>query len=812
MVSRQAPTTHRNVRESYDASLHPQPSQETPAAEESRVSHAFQALQDVQSFRDVQAPQDVQVLLANQSDQIRQDAEAAQEDQEETATVQTATDAQAVQPPDTQIPHQFSPQAQPFLPAQPVQIVHPTQPAQPVQPVQALQPFIYSFSASRQSAQLLHGLSAIQIQAVPQDSLRQAQHNQLPRIPQRTTLKWHHDLRDLAQFEPRNLTPQVKAPGHPQHCLCLACLFPRMVNPPCDPYHIETRIDNLGCLCPGRGGRLGIQRILPCLKHDWGARWGWLARGGPWKDGRQRPPARIPEICQRPIDPVVFREWIESLPCRCEEWKISWNLEAQQFKLAIQADLWLGAGIRCNTWLQQYLATFGRRYQSQDEFAEAVREMLNFDFELELAPHVQEVWDDWRQTRYALMEPAPAILQNNPQFRVQFAKICSEYIAPNLWLQSLNCDCVTWKDEWKRLIRMLWGAHPASAALQILPWSRLAQDSLIREWQTRKTSLQALRATNLAIEDTRRQRPGFTIIPPFNGSAFGNHQGRFTNIYLYMGQRFGNTSEDQILENRLNFLGHKSIWRPSAKGDGCGPYIEKPYDRAGSTVWPNTADYLSYGPMWHQGEGGIFGRVLPPVMQRFPPYRAPLPQNPNWNLRLRLPEDPNIPIDQTLPYLEEDEPIYEPYDGLWDESRLGRPSGPTRDRDGRSVVHFWDAKQGKLVDQDGNIVALEDPGLDMLPFDALWSKPHYGPRTGLRDPHIDNQDGRDAYRKPRESFMRYEEKKYLLPYLVEALNDPDIMEVDDGGAAAEAELESWKAVSWRLPKRSRYFLMKHAGK
>jgi len=565
--------------------------------------------------------------------------------------------------------------------------------------------------------------------------------------------------------------------------------------------------------------------MVPCFKHDWGARWGWLARGGPWKDGVQRTPARIPEICQRPIDPVVFRDWIEGLPCRCEEWKISWNKEAEHFRLAIQENLWHGAGIRCSAWLQQCLAKVGR-YQSTNDIVEAVREMLNIDFELHLAPIVQSAWDYWRQnpgvhSRYALMEPAPPVLQNDPQFQVQFAAICGEYIAPNLWLQSLGCDCGTWKDEWKRLIQMLWDAHPVSAALQILPWSHLARAELKREWQRRKHSLRELRRTNLATETTRRQRLGVTITPPFNDSDFANHEGRFTDIYPYMGQRFGNTAEDPIIANRLNFLGHKSIWRPSVKDDGEAPYIQQPYDRAGSVIWPNTADCLWYGPMWHQGEGGIFGRVLPPVMQRFPPYHAPVPRN-GWKVRPRFHREQdaagNIRINLRRDH-DENEPVYGRYDGLWDESRRGRPirpdersSGQSREggqgRDGRPKVHVREGNQGKPEDQD---VRFEDPGLDMLPFDALWSEPHYGPRNGLRDPPFDNQADRARLGDAEERGMREEEQRLLLSYLVEALNEPDIMELDDGGAAAEAELERWKAVSRRLPKRSRYFLIRSAG-
>jgi len=293
-----------------------------------------------------------------------------------------------------------------------------------------------------------------------------------------------------------------------------------------------------------------------------------------------------------------------------------------------------------------------------------------------------------------------------------------------------------------------------------------------------------------------------------------------------MGQRFSNTEEDPIVENRLNFLGHKSIWRPSVKGDGCGPYIEKPYDRAGSTVWPNTADLLWYGPMWQQGEGGIFGRVLPPVMQRFPPYRAPVPRN-GWKVRPLfhrwLDSDGNFQIDLLRAH-DENEPVYERYDVVWDESRRGRAIRPDerpfgQSREGRPVLPVMPVMpvlqtrdgKGKPADEGKNL-KLEDPGLDMLPFDALWSEPHYGPRNGLRDPPLDKQADRDRLRRAQERDMRRDEQSSLLPYLVAGLNDPDIMEPDDGGAAAEAELEMWKRVSRKLPKRSRYFLMNGAGK
>jgi len=293
-----------------------------------------------------------------------------------------------------------------------------------------------------------------------------------------------------------------------------------------------------------------------------------------------------------------------------------------------------------------------------------------------------------------------------------------------------------------------------------------------------------------------------------------------------MGQRFGNTEEDPIVENRLNFLGHKSIWRPSVKGDGCGPYIEKPYDRAGSTVWPNTADLLWYGPMWQQGEGGIFGRVLPPVMQRFQPFRAPVPRN-SWKVRPLfhrwLDPQEDIQIDLLRSH-DENEPVYERYDGVWDESRRGRPIRPdersfAQSRDGRPVLPVMPVLpvletregKGKPADERKN-VKFEDPGLDMLPFDALWSEPHYGPRNGLRDPPLDKQADRDRLRRAQERDMRLEVQEHLLPYLVEGLNDPDELELDDGGAAAEAELEMWKRVSRKLPKRSRYFLIKEVGK
>jgi len=484
--------------------------------------------------------------------------------------------------------------------------------------------------------------------------------------------------------------------------------------------------------------------------------------------------------------------------------------------------LWLQNGIRCDAWLQRQFAAVGHRYQFQDEFIEAVRKTLNHDFKLDLAANVQTAWDDWRQNagfhfRYALMEPAPATLQNDIQFQVQFANICGELVASSLWLQTLDCDCVLWRTQWKRLVRMLWDAHPVLPALRIVPSSQLAQAQLKRDWQTRKKFLQELRSKNLAIENTRSQRYKVRIVPPFDDSDFGNHRGGFTNIYPYMGQRFGNTEEDPIIENRLNFLGHKSIWRPSVKGDGCGPYIEKPYDRAGSIVWPNTADLLWYGSMWQQGEGGIFGRVLPPVMQRFPPYRVPVARN-GWKVRPLFHRwrdaQGNIQIDLLRAH-DQNEPVYERYDGLWDESRRGRPIRPDerssgQSRDGRPVMQTREGK-GKPADEGEN-VKREDPGLDMLPFDALWSEPYYEPRNGLRDPLIDNQKGRDRLRRAQERRMRRDEQSSLLPYLVAGLDDPNIMELDDGGAAAEAELESWKRVSRRLPKRSRYFLIEGVGR
>jgi hypothetical protein len=827
VVSGQAPRTPANMGESNEASGASRQSQELLEAEVSQVSHVPQVLQDVQSIRDVQAPQDVQVLPATRPVQIRQDVETAQEHQDDTTTVQPKINAQVVQPSNIQV---LSAQAQPFVPAHPAhpaQLVQPVQPVQPAQPAQRTQEEEdedeNTLLASDQTTQLIHGLSAIQIQAVPPALIYDSQRNLLPRIPRRLPLTLHHGEDAKAQFdETRPIKYLVRTPGHLWHCHCLACLFPKMLKSPCEPHDFEERIDSLGCLCPGRAGRLGIQTMVPCSKHDWGNRWNALARGGPWKDGRQRFPARIPEICQRPIDPVVFRAWIESLPCVCEEWKTLWNLEADVFGFAIQDEFWLRDGVQHTEWLQQCLGV-GHRYRVQDDYIEAVREMLVSNFKLELPEAVQKAWNNWRQlpgiySRHALMEPAPAILQNDIRFQEHFADICGKHIAPSLWLQCLQCHCVLWRTQWKRLVKMLWDAHPVIPALQILPRSHLAHANLRRERQTRKESLQELRATNLAIENTRRRRHGITIIPPFNNSEFGNHQGRFTNIYPYMDHRFGNTEEDPIIENRLNFLGYKSIWRRSVKSDGRGPYIQQPYDREGSIIWPDTRDLLWYGPMWHDGEGGIFGRVLPPVMQRFPPYRAPVPRDGwgryDWKVRARFKRDPNDSITVLRNY-DENEPVYEQYDGLWNESRAGREIRPTGD--GRQVIQphsgrpVMQTRDGKKPDEKPKV--FEDPGLNMLPFDALWSEPCYGPRNGLRDPPFDNQADRDRFREVEERGMRYEERKYLLPALIAGLDEPDVMEMDDGGVAAQEELEAWKRVSDGFPRRwtSRFFLMTGPG-
>ena len=223
--------------------------------------------------------------------------------------------------------------------------------------------------------------------------------------------------------------------------------------------------------------------------------------------------------------------------------------------------------------------------------------------------------------------------------------------------------------------------------------------------------------------------------------------------------------------------------------------------------------------MWQQGEGGIFGRVLPPVMQRFPPYRAPVSRA-AWKVRPLFHQelDPRGNPEEIILLRDYDsnEPVYERYDGLWDESRRGRPirpdeRSPGQNRDGRPVVPIHLHIREEKPAEEGKNVKREDPGLDMLPFDDLWSGPYYGPRNGLRDPPFDNQADRDRLGRAEERSMRRDERRYLLPDLVAGLDDPDVMELDDGGAAAEAELESWKRVSRRLPKRSRYFLIKCAG-
>lgn len=67
--------------------------------------------------------------------------------------------------------------------------------------------------------------------------------------------------------------------------------------------------------------QLDLVRHVPCFKHDWHSHWQWLALGGAWgKDKSQKIAPRLPGLLKRPFNVDVFRRWADALPCTCDIW------------------------------------------------------------------------------------------------------------------------------------------------------------------------------------------------------------------------------------------------------------------------------------------------------------------------------------------------------------------------------------------------------------------------------------------------------------------------------------------------------------
>lgn len=490
------------------------------------------------------------------------------------------------------------------------------------------------------------------------------------------------------------------------------------------PYHWSALLAALqvqDCFCKN------IQGTTPCQQHGWRYAWAWLAVGGSWRNNEQEYRPRIAEVLTRPLDPVIFHQWITTMPCSCEAVEPAWEryLEEEWQKLFMAGNL-----VEQTPLAVEYLRgiwQWALRYPDYHQLA-SMAQGVNFIRWL-------------HQFQPTLFEP-PERNQISKRFRnpTQF----------NYWVQSEYCYCNEWRKQWQRLFRMV-----EDADNPIIPRTEADLLHFVNEQKAMHDAAREARTKNKLAKEVRRQKgQQLDIAPAFNNHIFDlpkddhNFVPDCRNICLICRSR---------TIKRSPVLDRSTMWCPGRDESGMelDSYDEVPGDRLLASTWPNPTEYDYEGTMRCSTEGGMFGRALPLVGK-----------SDVTGTRRPIPSAEQKPSDQTNPSNYQNLPWLLPLD-------LDRPSWPL-DR------YVWQAASFMVSSFDFNDVCrycMKIPNQQHALFDGGYRCQLC---SDLKMPHEDIE----------------EEEGLVWPSLEvglwAALNNPDLLELDDAGLADDAACERWK--------------------
>lgn len=181
------------------------------------------------------------------------------------------------------------------------------------------------------------------------------------------------------------------------------------------------------------------------------------------------------------------------------------------------------------------------------------------------------------------------------------------------WMKTQYCVCQNWIQQWHRLFRMV-----EDADTPIIPRTPTDQESFNRVQETAKEAAKEARRKNLLAKEARRQKgQQMDILPAFNNHIFDLSMAQtfIPDEWLF---RTGVEWIDVDRGKRIKkspVLCRATMWCPGKDelGTELGTYADIPGDRSLAAIWPTHNEYIYEGGQRNSTEGGIFRRAFPLV-------------------------------------------------------------------------------------------------------------------------------------------------------------------------------------------------------